>query len=356
MLVPWFPVIWFEVLGSVVTVILAIWCVILSWNWNAEKRDDTFRHYIFLLTGAIVLFALSRSFGHLIKQVLFFWGEEQTWMRIAPYSGAVNTATFIIIFSFGIYFSRQKGIHEQLEQYKNNLEKLVTIRTEELARANAALQVEILERKKSEEALKKEENKFRTVADYTYAWEYWISPSGNMRYVSPSCERISGYGRDEFMQTPLLISSIVHPDDNQLFRRHLEEELYDEKVCQMEFRIINKKGEVCWIIHTCQPVYDYEGKYIGRRASNHDITARKLIWEEKERLIIERQKALDKVKVLSGFLPICASCKKIRDDKGYWKQIELYISDHSEAEFSHGICPECAEKMYPEIFEKEQKK
>lgn len=59
------------------------------------------------------------------------------------------------------------------------------------------------------------------------------------------------------------------------------------------------------------------------------------------------QVALKKVKLLSGFLPICSSCKKIRDDKGYWNQIELYIRDHSEAEFSHSICPECAEKLFP---------
>lgn len=61
------------------------------------------------------------------------------------------------------------------------------------------------------------------------------------------------------------------------------------------------------------------------------------------------QEALSKVKLLSGFLPICASCKKIRDDKGYWNQIESYIKDRSEAEFSHGICPECAEKVYSEL-------
>jgi len=59
--------------------------------------------------------------------------------------------------------------------------------------------------------------------------------------------------------------------------------------------------------------------------------------------------ALSQVKLLSGFLPICSSCKRIRDDKGYWNQIESYIRDHSEAEFSHGICPECAKKLYPEI-------
>ena len=69
---------------------------------------------------------------------------------------------------------------------------------------------------------------------------------------------------------------------------------------------------------------------------------RKTIQEEKE-------KALSELKVLSGLLPICASCKKIRDDKGYWGQIESYIRAHSEAEFSHGICPDCAKKLYPDI-------
>ena len=74
---------------------------------------------------------------------------------------------------------------------------------------------------------------------------------------------------------------------------------------------------------------------------------------EKEALLGELRAALEKVKLLSGYLPICASCKKIRDDSGYWQQIESYIRDHSEVEFSHGICPECAHKLYPEIFPKE---
>ncbi len=72
--------------------------------------------------------------------------------------------------------------------------------------------------------------------------------------------------------------------------------------------------------------------------------------KEQEKLIIELRDALSRIKKLSGLLPICASCKKIRDDEGYWNQIELYIRDHSEAEFSHGICPVCAKKLYPEIY------
>lgn len=66
----------------------------------------------------------------------------------------------------------------------------------------------------------------------------------------------------------------------------------------------------------------------------------------------ELQKALAKIKTLSGLLPICASCKKIRDDQGYWTQLESYISEHSEAEFTHGCCPECMKKLYPEMYVK----
>lgn len=80
---------------------------------------------------------------------------------------------------------------------------------------------------------------------------------------------------------------------------------------------------------------------------------RKRIENEKQQVISELQEALAKVKLLSGFLPICCSCKKIRDDQGYWQQIESYIKEHSDAEFSHGICPECARRLYPDIYGEE---
>jgi FixJ family two-component response regulator len=73
---------------------------------------------------------------------------------------------------------------------------------------------------------------------------------------------------------------------------------------------------------------------------------------EKENLIVQLQEALNNVKTLSGLLPICSSCKKIRNDKGHWEQMEAYIRDRSEAEFSHGICQECAQKLYPELYKK----
>jgi hypothetical protein len=71
---------------------------------------------------------------------------------------------------------------------------------------------------------------------------------------------------------------------------------------------------------------------------------------EKDKLIVELEQALGEVKKLSGLLPICASCKRIRDDKGYWNQLESYIRDHSDAEFTHSICPDCQAKLYPGLF------
>jgi hypothetical protein len=77
------------------------------------------------------------------------------------------------------------------------------------------------------------------------------------------------------------------------------------------------------------------------------VLERKRIEDTREKAMRDREKAMEEIKILRGLLPICSSCKKIRDDQGYWTQMESYISKHSEAEFSHGICPECLERLYP---------
>jgi DNA repair exonuclease SbcCD ATPase subunit len=82
----------------------------------------------------------------------------------------------------------------------------------------------------------------------------------------------------------------------------------------------------------------------------NEIEIRKEAEANKEMLILDLQKTLKEVKALRGLLPICSSCKKVRDDKGYWNQIESYIQERSDAEFSHSICPECAKKLYPDLY------
>jgi PAS domain S-box-containing protein len=208
---------------------------------------------------------------------------------------------------------------------------------------------------KLEATLRRTSQDFRIVADFTYDWEYWITASGWLQYVSPSCERITGYRPQEFTEDLSLLERIVHPDDRSFVEMHMCEDVNNpEKPPQaVDFRIVDRSGTVRWIGHECQSVFGDRGEWLGRRCSNRDITERKKAEEQKESLLVSLQEAFAKIKILSGFLPICASCKKIRDDEGYWHQIESYISDHSDAEFSHGICPTCARRLYPELYRDE---
>lgn len=101
------------------------------------------------------------------------------------------------------------------------------------------------------------------------------------------------------------------------------------------------------LLVTCSPFFDGEGCLVGTVHVARDISAQKCAEAEREKLIGELQSALAAVHVLSGILPICASCKKIRDEEGQWHPIESYVSSRSEARFSHGVCPECARRLYP---------
>ncbi|MBU4054509.1 MAG: PAS domain-containing protein [Proteobacteria bacterium] len=103
------------------------------------------------------------------------------------------------------------------------------------------------------------------------------------------------------------------------------------------------------LLITCSPLFDEKGFVLGTVHVARDVSRQKLEAKEKEDLIQELEKALMDVRKLSGIIPICTSCKKIRDDQGYWQQIEQFISEHTQMNFSHGICPNCVRKLYPDL-------
>ncbi len=151
---------------------------------------------------------------------------------------------------------------------------------DELIQRVKDLEHEVAHRKYCEEALQEKERILRTVANFTYDWEYWIDPSGDYLYISPACERITGFTSEEFKQNPDLLLSITHPEDRHKFASHLANDLHSSKGFKLDFRIIHRSGEVRWISHNCQPVYDTDGRHLGRRECNRDITDQKMAEEE----------------------------------------------------------------------------
>ncbi len=143
-----------------------------------------------------------------------------------------------------------------------------------------ALARDITDRKRAQEALAQSEERYHTAADFTYDWESWLDPDGNYIYISPACERITGYAPDEFISDPDLFERIAHPADRALVAGHLNEELPGKLgIRHLDFRIITRDGDVRWISHFCQPVYGKDGSWRGWRASNRDITQRKQVEE-----------------------------------------------------------------------------
>ena len=149
---------------------------------------------------------------------------------------------------------------------------------EVLRRSNEELEALI---KSRTEELRNSELKLRTVADFTYDWEYWRAPSGELVWISPSCERITGYSVTEFLADSSLVERIVHPDDFAAFHDHLQETMAGGlEPSDMDFRIIHRSGQVVWINHHCREITLDSGTNLGRRVSNRDITDRKLAEQE----------------------------------------------------------------------------
>lgn len=133
-----------------------------------------------------------------------------------------------------------------------------------------------LKRDQDELALRESEERFRTIADYTYGWEYWLSPEGCVLYVSPACERVCGYTPDEFYADPGLLDRIVLPRDVPLYREHLLQHTVGALASQVSFRIVRKDGGIRWIAHGCRHVLASDGRDLGRRVSNRDVTELKM--------------------------------------------------------------------------------
>jgi len=149
------------------------------------------------------------------------------------------------------------------------------------------------------------ELRYRTVADFTHDWEYWETPDGMLRYVSPSCERITGFKPEHFIHNPNLIYEIIAPEDKDKWVNHGHDAFKVMGRQSIIFRIKRKDNEIRWIEHVCQPVTDKKDIFLGVRASNRDITKRKQAEEE-------LKKSHDNLRSLSSFITDLEEAEKRR--------------------------------------------
>lgn len=147
----------------------------------------------------------------------------------------------------------------------------------ELHQQTIRLEQEIAERQMAQEALEDERAHLQIVADYASNWEYWRLPDSSFPYISPSVVELTGYSVENFTNDHNLVSDIIHPDDRELFHCHVHKLGSSGQILPIEMRITHKCGDIRWISHVCQQVFTSEGTPWGWRASNQDITARKMM-------------------------------------------------------------------------------
>jgi PAS domain S-box-containing protein len=203
---------------------------------------------------------------------------------------------------------------------------------------------DITEQKIAEETLKKSEEKFRILFESSKDANYISLPDGRIIEANQSFLTLFGCSKEELPGLSFL-SFYVDPADRILFLEEIEKSGFTK---EFELKMRDKKGNTMTCQITATVRHDADGAIFGYQGIIRDVTEMKNRQFEREQLIAELETALIDVKTLSGLLPICSFCKKIRDDRGYWKQIEEFLGQHSGAQFSHGICRDCAEKYYPD--------
>ena len=210
---------------------------------------------------------------------------------------------------------------------------------------------DITARVRAEEALKDSEERYRSILENMQEGYYEIDLAGKIIFLNEALARMVGIDRDELKG--LNARSAAAPEGaDEILKAFNDVYTTGRDVSSIELQFVDREGNDRFFETSISLVRDPEGRAVGFKGVTRDVTERVKAGKEREELIGKLRKLLAEVKTLSGFLPICSNCKKIRDDEGYWRQVEQYVEEHSSAQFSHGICPECAQRLYPELFKK----
>jgi PAS domain S-box-containing protein len=210
--------------------------------------------------------------------------------------------------------------------------------------------VDITERQQAEIVLRKSEEKYRGLVLYSNDPIFNFNPDETYRFVNEAFAKPFGKRPDEIIgKKPHSIFSYEEAEKRLTLVRQVF--LTGEKR-EIEVKVVAQTGEVRYYLTMADPIKNEQGEVMYVSCISKNITERKNIEIERERLIVELQNALEQIKTLKGIVPICAHCKKIRDDKGFWEQVEMYVEKHTDAQFSHSLCPDCIGTYFPNISQK----
>lgn len=216
------------------------------------------------------------------------------------------------------------------------------------------------ERREALAALRKSEENYRMLVNNLPAVVFKGYADWSIDLYDNKIKEFTGYKKEDFDSRRLKWCDVILPEDLQKAKNKFIKALNTNKLYKREYRIRTPDGKIMWIHAKGQIIIDQAGTidhvvgvFFNISELKEAQEKRRKAEREREKLILELQEALAQVKTLKGMLPICSHCKKVRDDEGYWQQIEQFIHDRSEAEFSHSICPDCFKKHYPEFCEDE---
>ena len=209
------------------------------------------------------------------------------------------------------------------------------------------LEFHIQELKNELARTKANEERLRLAIDAVRDGIYDYDLANGETYFSARYYTMLGYEPYELPACRETWINLLHPDDREQAVAYVDEQIRKKESWTLEYRLRTKDGGYKWVLGRGRvSAWDEEGNPVRRTGTHKDITDRKEAEIEREQILKKLNKAVKDVKTLGGLIPICSSCKKIRDDKGYWNRLESYIQAHSDAAFSHGLCPDCSEKLY----------
>ena len=343
MTVDWGTVVAVDIIGSFLTLLVAITCAWMAWGWHQKRPDDIFRDYMFLLTLAFVFFVVSRTVGHLARHFLIYCDLASIWDMISPFSGAVNSAVFLVIFAFSLYFQRFQKMHLELRNHKDNLEHLVAERTIELKNEN-------FRRKIAEEELRQVNTSLKNI--FNSASPLCITDLAfNLAQTNEAYRRIwhdtgqTGKVIKCYDSRPGNLCHTPNCPMEQIIQG--KEEVIAESIRQ------TTSGEPLVFLQTTKPFRDADGELLGTVTAFQEITEKVHIQRElaaeRERLAVTLRSIGDGV-ITTDVLGRVVMLNKVAEQLCGWSQKEatgrpLAEIFHIVNEYTGEQCENPAEKV-----------